>query len=282
VWHAVGAPALAATLDGCNSSILAYGQTGAGKTHTMVGHGAAEGIIPRAAAARCLGMTDAARPACACVRLPRDQGAAPPLSLATEGVLSCTSSCSHPPTSHTIVGKGHGKGVVSVSEGSGIALVPNFGTRCPVPHLPPGCQAHSVFCVLEGGGRASLTAAVLSHRGLLTQKFGGGSVAGRVAVAATLTECRGGLLPLGRASLTAAVLSHRGLLTQKFGSLSLMDGQGLGLPEGGARDRHGEPHVNYAVMKTVVKAGKLYGAQSVSQSVSQFRRGPPALTTPSQ
>jgi len=47
-----------------------------------------------------------------------------------------------------------------------------------------------------------------------------GSVAGRVAVAATLTECRGGLLPLGRASLTAAVLSHRGLLTQKFGSLS--------------------------------------------------------------
>ena len=52
VWHAVGAPALAATLDGYNSSILAYGQTGAGKTHTMVGHGpCAEGIIPRAAAA---------------------------------------------------------------------------------------------------------------------------------------------------------------------------------------------------------------------------------------
>ena len=51
VWHAVGAPALAATLDGYNSSILAYGQTGAGKTHTMVGTGTAEGIIPRAAAA---------------------------------------------------------------------------------------------------------------------------------------------------------------------------------------------------------------------------------------
>ena len=42
-------------LDGYNATILAYGQTGAGKTHTMTGPGtspnfALRGIIPRAIA----------------------------------------------------------------------------------------------------------------------------------------------------------------------------------------------------------------------------------------
>ena len=45
-------------LDGYNATILAYGQTGAGKTHTMTGPGtspnfAFRGIIPRAIAQVC-------------------------------------------------------------------------------------------------------------------------------------------------------------------------------------------------------------------------------------
>jgi centromeric protein E len=36
--------------DGYNGTIMAYGQTSAGKTHTMFGASAAPGIVPRAAA----------------------------------------------------------------------------------------------------------------------------------------------------------------------------------------------------------------------------------------
>ena len=50
IWESVGAPAVSAALEGYNAAILAYGQTGAGKTFTMVGQPGSEGIIPRAAA----------------------------------------------------------------------------------------------------------------------------------------------------------------------------------------------------------------------------------------
>lgn len=36
--------------DGYNGTIMAYGQTSAGKTHTMFGTGAQRGIVPRVAA----------------------------------------------------------------------------------------------------------------------------------------------------------------------------------------------------------------------------------------
>lgn len=47
----LGSPIVQSTLDGYNGSIIAYGQTGTGKTHTMEGGtaDAAKGIIPRAA-----------------------------------------------------------------------------------------------------------------------------------------------------------------------------------------------------------------------------------------
>ncbi len=36
--------------EGYNGTIMAYGQTSAGKTHTMFGSGGASGIVPRVAA----------------------------------------------------------------------------------------------------------------------------------------------------------------------------------------------------------------------------------------
>jgi len=52
VYDAVARPAVSSTLAGFNASIIAYGHTGAGKTHTMEGapDGAQRGIIPRAVA----------------------------------------------------------------------------------------------------------------------------------------------------------------------------------------------------------------------------------------
>ena len=59
-------------LDGYNATILAYGQTGAGKTHTMTGPGtspnfAFRGIIPRAIAQVC--KVYACIPTMGCIRL---------------------------------------------------------------------------------------------------------------------------------------------------------------------------------------------------------------------
>lgn len=54
VWQAVGAPVLAAALDGYSGTIFAYGQTGSGKTFTVTGgteRYADRGLIPRALAA---------------------------------------------------------------------------------------------------------------------------------------------------------------------------------------------------------------------------------------
>jgi kinesin family protein 3/17 len=50
VYAGAAAAAVAGVLAGVNASIIAYGQTGAGKTHTMAGTGAGEGrgVIPRA------------------------------------------------------------------------------------------------------------------------------------------------------------------------------------------------------------------------------------------
>lgn len=64
VFSVVAAPVIEAVLKGCNGTVLAYGQTGTGKTHTMLGHdlfalalecteaptddGGKRGLIPRA------------------------------------------------------------------------------------------------------------------------------------------------------------------------------------------------------------------------------------------
>ena len=58
-------------------------------------------------------------------------------------------------------------GVVNASEGPDCTVL---WYQCPVLHLPPGCQARSVFCVLEAGGRRSLRRPFPSR--LLTRKFG--------------------------------------------------------------------------------------------------------------
>ena len=58
-------------------------------------------------------------------------------------------------------------GVVTVSEGPDCTVL---WYLCPVLHLPPGCQARSVFGVLEAGGRRSLRRSFPSR--LLTRKFG--------------------------------------------------------------------------------------------------------------
>ncbi len=48
VFTRVGKPAVDAALTGVNAAIFAYGQTGAGKTHTMIGTTDDRGLIPRA------------------------------------------------------------------------------------------------------------------------------------------------------------------------------------------------------------------------------------------
>jgi hypothetical protein len=48
VYDAVARPSIESLMEGYNSTIFAYGQTGAGKTHTMMGTQAEPGIIPRA------------------------------------------------------------------------------------------------------------------------------------------------------------------------------------------------------------------------------------------
>lgn len=61
VYAAAAAPAVAAVLAGYNAAVIAYGQTGAGKTHTMEGAptGEARGIIPRAVEDAFAGITGA-------------------------------------------------------------------------------------------------------------------------------------------------------------------------------------------------------------------------------
>ena len=48
VYDVVARPSIESLMEGYNSTIFAYGQTGAGKTHTMMGTEAEPGIIPRA------------------------------------------------------------------------------------------------------------------------------------------------------------------------------------------------------------------------------------------
>lgn len=55
VYISCGRPLVSRVLDGYNATVMAYGQTGAGKTHTMTGPGpspnfALRGIVPRAIA----------------------------------------------------------------------------------------------------------------------------------------------------------------------------------------------------------------------------------------
>ena len=47
LYASVGAPLLNAALDGYNATLLAYGQTGAGKTHTIMGQGQDPGVVMR-------------------------------------------------------------------------------------------------------------------------------------------------------------------------------------------------------------------------------------------
>lgn len=51
VYQMVGSPILSNILDGFNGTIMAYGQTSSGKTHTMQGHDINDkdikGLIPR-------------------------------------------------------------------------------------------------------------------------------------------------------------------------------------------------------------------------------------------
>ena len=48
VYQGAAQPAVASVVEGFNASIIAYGQTGTGKTYTMEGTAEAPGIIPRA------------------------------------------------------------------------------------------------------------------------------------------------------------------------------------------------------------------------------------------
>jgi hypothetical protein len=48
VYRVAARPAVVSTLQGYNASIIAYGQTGTGKTYTMEGHNGQEGIVTRA------------------------------------------------------------------------------------------------------------------------------------------------------------------------------------------------------------------------------------------
>ncbi|KFM26800.1 Kinesin-related protein 11 [Auxenochlorella protothecoides] len=50
VYGAVASPIVASALDGINGTIFAYGVTSSGKTHTMMGSGAAPGMVPQAIA----------------------------------------------------------------------------------------------------------------------------------------------------------------------------------------------------------------------------------------
>ena len=55
VYRSCGSGLVTRVMDGYNATIMAYGQTGAGKTHTMTGPGtspnfALRGVIPRAIA----------------------------------------------------------------------------------------------------------------------------------------------------------------------------------------------------------------------------------------
>jgi hypothetical protein len=48
IWAQIGKPMLAAALAGFNATLFCYGQTGTGKTHTMIGgQGEQEGLVPR-------------------------------------------------------------------------------------------------------------------------------------------------------------------------------------------------------------------------------------------
>ena len=48
IFCKVGKPVVGSVLEGYNGTIFAYGQTGTGKTHTMIGNtGKLKGIIPR-------------------------------------------------------------------------------------------------------------------------------------------------------------------------------------------------------------------------------------------
>ena len=47
LYGAIGQPLLRSALDGYNATLLAYGQTGAGKTHTIMGQGRDPGVVMR-------------------------------------------------------------------------------------------------------------------------------------------------------------------------------------------------------------------------------------------
>lgn len=46
VWRDIGVGVLNNAFDGYNCSLFAYGQTGAGKSYSMMGYGEDKGIIP--------------------------------------------------------------------------------------------------------------------------------------------------------------------------------------------------------------------------------------------
>jgi kinesin family member 6/9 len=57
--QSVGAPAVRAALDGVNATVMCYGQTGAGKTHTMTGPRRSyceRGLVPRCISAVLAGL----------------------------------------------------------------------------------------------------------------------------------------------------------------------------------------------------------------------------------
>ena len=53
VFKEIGAPLLRGALSGIGSSLVAYGQTGAGKSYSLVGLRSEPGLLPRLAAAAC-------------------------------------------------------------------------------------------------------------------------------------------------------------------------------------------------------------------------------------